>query len=249
MLFSIFKIIKNFIKRIRVKYINLRAKRCKEMIIANYKPIAILAPHPDDEVLGCAGLIQRYKEKAHVIILTRGSGSHKGCCKEPEETIKAERRKLAIKINTQLGLPKENLHVLDYTDGYIKEGNEIEFNKLTELISQIRPRAIFFPKQDGEGWPDHIEAGNIVKKICQELSINPVMYEYCVWFWYYNVWRIDWKKAFILKLTNEEYKKKIQAIDDYTLPEAPCGKPWSGVLPQILINATKWNKELYFRSK
>ena len=238
---------KDIIRYLRVLIIHLLCHGKVRKV--NKEKILILAPHPDDEVLGCAGLIQQYKDNAHVIILTGGGGSHRGCCQEDEGNIKDKRRKLAIKINDNLGLPKENLHLLDYKDGYIKEGNEIEYNKLSGFISQIKPQAIFFPKQDGEGWPDHIEAGNIVKKTCQELSINPVMFEYCVWFWYYNVWRIDWKKAFTLKLTNEECKKKVKAIDDYTRPNAPCGKPWSGVLPQILINATKWNKELYFISK
>ena len=32
----------------------------------------------------------------------------------------------------------------------------------------------------------------------------------------------------------------------YILPQAPCGMPWSGVLPEMFVKANRWNKELYF---
>ncbi|WP_240051127.1 PIG-L deacetylase family protein, partial [Bacteroides salyersiae] len=44
--------------------------------------LLIIAPHPDDEVIGCAGLIQRSLNKGnnvYVIILTGGEASHNGC--------------------------------------------------------------------------------------------------------------------------------------------------------------------------
>ena len=73
------------------------------------------------------------------------------------------------------------------------------------------------------------------------------LYEYCVWFWYYNTWKIDWKNAQLLNMTKEEHLKKKKAIDKYIYPKAPCGKPWSGTLPKIFIHANRWNKELYFK--
>ena len=36
----------------------------------------IIAPHPDDEVLGCGGIMKRYNEENHpvyVLIVTRGT--------------------------------------------------------------------------------------------------------------------------------------------------------------------------------
>jgi hypothetical protein len=47
------------------------------------KRVVIIAPHPDDEAIGCGGLIQTLVERGtspHVIILTGGEGSHRGCC-------------------------------------------------------------------------------------------------------------------------------------------------------------------------
>jgi hypothetical protein len=66
--------------------------------------------------------------------------------------------------------------------------------------------------------------------------------------WYYNVWRgLDWKNAFRLNMNDDEHERKLKAMDAYVKPLAPCGKPWSGVLPKLFVEANRWNKELYFK--
>jgi hypothetical protein len=65
--------------------------------------------------------------------------------------------------------------------------------------------------------------------------------------WYYNVWDFRMKDAFLLRLSEKQHRIKQKAIEQYVTPTAPCGKPWSGVLPKPFLKATKWNKELYFK--
>ena len=213
------------------------------------KDILIIAPHPDDEVIGCSGLIQRTLAAGHqvyICILTGGGASHKGCCSISSNELKSKRRNLAKSIDAQLGLPIENLYMLNFPDGNINKDN-IECEKLREVIEKLKPQSIFIPHQKGEGWSDHIEAGNIVKNIIEGTSIH--LYEYCVWFWYYNVWGLDWKNARLLKMTKRQHQSKLQAIHDYITPLAPCGKPYSGVLPKVFIHGNQWSKELYFKVK
>ena len=155
---------------------------------------------------------------------------------------RVEKRKAAEK----LGLPLSQLYILDYPDGNISF-NKSETLRLQTLIDKISPDAIFIPHK-GEGWSDHIEAGNIVREIIRTKSTPIQLYEYCVWFWYYNVWNIDWKNAFLLKMNQKEHQLKLKAIDTYTKPLAPCGKPWSGVLPKLVVKANQWNCELYFKA-
>jgi hypothetical protein len=50
-------------------------------------------------------------------------------------------------------------------------------------------------------------------------------------------------------MSRAQHQRKLQAVDDYVTPLAPCGKPWSGVLPKPFLKAAKWNKELYFKIK
>lgn len=43
-------------------------------------------------------------------------------------------------------------------------------------------------------------------------------------------------------MSSQEYKIKNRAIDAYVLPKAPCGKPWSGVLPCVFVKANRWKR-------
>ena len=206
----------------------------------------IIAPHPDDEVIGCAGLIQALVERntpPHVIILTGGEGSHRGCCDISADEIIEARHQLTITAAKTLGLPLANIHCLHYPDGGVDFANA-ETEKLKILLEELSPKALFLP-HNGEGWSDHTRVLGIVKELTKSTFIN--IYEYCVWMWYYNVWNLDNKNARILKMTPAQHKRKLKAIEQYVTPLAPCGKPWSGVLPKAFLKAARWNKELYFR--
>ena len=238
---------KDFIRQIRILLFRALFYNTLELVMPG--KVLIVAPHPDDEVLGCSGLIQRLLrdgKQVDVVILSGGGKSHAGCCKIDESTLIESRRNLSRKAAEILGLPLEHLHFLDYPDGCIAfDCSETE--RLKELIDTLQPDAIFVPHK-GEGWSDHLEAGQIVRKLAGETS-GVSFYEYCVWFWYYNVWNIDRKNAFVLTMSKEELSHKNEAINAYVQPKAPCGNPWSGVLPPVFVWANRWRKELYFRIK
>lgn len=208
----------------------------------------IIAPHPDDEVIGCGGLITRLVAEGsapHIIIMTGGEGSHKGCCSTASEDIINARRVLTRKALAILGVPMSNIHELNFPDGGI-DLNHNEKAKLKALIDELSPDSVFVPHW-GEGWPDHVKTAEIVKNI---VPAETDVWEYCVWMWYYNVWRgLDWKNATVLKMTSYEHRLKLQAIDTYIKPLAPCGNPWSGVLPEVFVRANQWDKELYFKTR
>lgn len=206
----------------------------------------IIAPHPDDEVMGCAGLIQALLERGtppHIIIMTGGGGAHRCCCAISEDDIVIARRELTLKSAKILGMPESHIHTLNYIDDSIaKDFPETEM--LKELLNKLSPKTVYVPHW-GEIMPDHIRTTEIVKELMKDTK--GAIYEYCVWMWYYNVWNLDNKNAYVLKLSPAMHKRKLRAIDQYITPLAPCGKPWSGVLPKVFLKAARWNKELYFK--
>ncbi|MBR5577213.1 MAG: PIG-L family deacetylase [Bacteroidaceae bacterium] len=242
------------------------------------KRAVIVAPHPDDEVIGCGGLIQALVERGtppHVIILTGGEGSHRGCCDISAEELITGRHNLTIKAAETMGLPLSHIHCLQYPDGGVALEHP-ETERLAALLQELKPDAIFVPHH-GEGWSDHLKAAEIVKaligmfnenededskqeqrdltkhytlnskqKRSASLNSKPELYSYCVWMWYYNVWDFRMKDAFLLRLSEKQHRIKQKAIEQYVTPLAPCGKPWSGVLPKSFLKATRWDKELYF---
>jgi LmbE family N-acetylglucosaminyl deacetylase len=236
--------IKSLVKIIRFRLLRLRVFFCPKL--PECESTLIIAPHPDDEVLGCGGLIARLVNKKispHIIIMTGGEGSHYGCCTTPHEDIIRARRQLTFQATQILGLPASHIHCLDYVDGEISLKNTVETDKLRRLLDELSYDTVFVPHK-GEGWSDHLQTAEIVKNIVQK---DVELYEYCVWVWYYNVWNLDWCNAKKLIMNDEEYAHKKKAVAQYVLPRASCGNPWSGKLPSIFLKANNQNRELYFK--
>ncbi len=234
---------KDLIRYIRVAVLHL-LYRFRPTLPLTDKTI-IIAPHPDDEVIGCAGLIQALVEwgtPPHVIILTGGEGSHRGCCDTSAEEIIAARHQLTLKAAVTLGLPESHIHCLHYPDGGVALEHP-ETESLQMLLSELAPLSVFVP-HCGEGWSDHLQAAEITKHLMTGKDVS--IYEYCVWMWYYNVWRLDYRNARVLRMSRVHHQRKLQAVDGYVTPLAPCGKPWSGVLPELFLKAARWSRELYF---
>ncbi len=237
---------KSFFRYIRVAALHL-LYRFRPALSLTEKTV-IIAPHPDDEVIGCAGLIQALVDRGmppHVIILTGGEGAHRGCCDTSDEEIIAARHQLTLRAAATLGLPESHIHCLHYPDGAVALEHS-ETDRLQALLSELAPQSVFVP-HCGEGWSDHLQAAEITKYLLKGQDVS--IYEYCVWMWYYNVWRLDYRNARVLRMSRAQHQRKLQAIDEYVTPQAPCGKPWSGVLPKPFLKAARWSRELYFKIK
>ena len=234
----------NIIRKIHLVYLKLRGQN-KNKIDYDGK-ILIVAPHPDDEALGCGGLISRLcaeKNPPHIAVLTGGGGSLRGRSDISETEVVNARRKLTLDSANQLGLTEENIHFFDFRDGDIGTCPEKEMSRLRQLINNLSPDNILVP-HNGEGWPDHLAARNIGIELAPK---NAAVWEYCVWMWYYNVWNLDWKNAAVLRMSDTEHSSKLRAVDAYVKPLAPCGAPWSGELPKQFLKANKSKIELYFK--
>jgi len=89
-----------------------------ETVLAGRRPL-ILAPHPDDESLGCGGLIAASCEMGLapiVAILTDGTKSHPGSSAFPPPRLRDVREAEALRAVKLLGLPAKNLLFLHYED-------------------------------------------------------------------------------------------------------------------------------------
>ncbi len=79
----------------------------------------ILAPHPDDESLGCGGLIAQSCAQGQpplVVMLTDGAGSHPGSRSHPPERLRALREAETKAATAGLGLPDSRLVFLGLPD-------------------------------------------------------------------------------------------------------------------------------------
>jgi LmbE family N-acetylglucosaminyl deacetylase len=89
------------------------------------RPLLVLAPHPDDESLGCGGLLAAAfagagagpASGAHVVAMTDGAASHPGSADWPAPRLAALRRDEMARAVAALGGGGADLSHLDLPDG------------------------------------------------------------------------------------------------------------------------------------
>lgn len=209
----------------------------------------IISPHPDDEILGCGGLISHLVSKkcdVTIIMLTGGENCDDAMHLGPEK-LKKERRKLTKQACSVLGVEERNIFFLDFIDGAINAQDK-ELEKLINIIKDTNAKTIFVPHIE-DGWNDHVQTHHIIKNMIKGTSLS--LYAYCVWFWYtmpFNkVLSLDWKNLNYLKINKEEHSLKKIAIDIYMNAVSPEGIFYSGKLPKILIESCSNKREFYFK--
>ena len=217
-----------------------------------FDKIVIIAPHPDDEVFGCGGLIHslaKNGKQVDIIILSKGEAVHQHCCPEDEKYIVSERKKLTDRSNKHLGLSTSHIYRMNFPDGNFAsvKNDKRQSIELEKLIYDLNPNTVFTP-HPFENSPDHVATTEIVVSILKKLNIR--FFYYCVWTWYhmplYKIFKLNYKKSFLFRINNLEAKN--EAINIYTKNSAKCGISFSGDLPKPFIYAFRWKYELFFKS-
>ena len=114
--------------------------------------VLVIAPHPDDEAIGCGGTIClhcRRGDPVRVIFLTSGEQGAPGA---PGEEVKSVREAEARAAGTVLGV--ERLDFLRLPDRGLGENLERGAERLAEVLAGQRPDLIYLPHPE-EDHPDH----------------------------------------------------------------------------------------------
>lgn len=152
------------------------------------KSAVIVAPHQDDEVLGCGGTIARKIEEraeVHLVFMTDGATSH--CRFIPSAELVRIRRGEAIEAARILGVPESHITFLDYPDGRLHTARQVATNRIAELLTDIYPEEVFVPYRF-DGTSDHESTYAIVTDAIRCYNIPIRVLEYPVWFWNHWPW-------------------------------------------------------------
>ena len=150
------------------------------------RPALVLAPHADDESLGCGGLIAEACGRGTppvVAILTDGSMSHPGSRTHPPARLKALRQAEARAAMAALGMPEDRLHFLDLPDGRApREGPDME-GSAARLAALARANGVgaVFTTWEHDPHPDHVAAHVIGQTAARLAGVRLVSYP--VWGW------------------------------------------------------------------
>ncbi len=125
-------------------------------------PVLVLAPHPDDESLGCGALLAtcwRRGTAAHVACLTDGAASHPGSRDWPAARLAELRRaELSRAVVILGGEPARDLTFLDFPDAGLHEvGAGLLARAIEGLLDRLRARALVVPSGH-DPHSDHVAA-------------------------------------------------------------------------------------------
>jgi LmbE family N-acetylglucosaminyl deacetylase len=152
-----------------------------EDLLQGRRPL-ILAPHPDDESLGCGGLIAcacEAKLAPVVAILTDGAASHPGSRSHPPAKLARLREAEALRAVGILGLPAENLVFLREPDTKLAAHGAV-IEKLHGLLAARDCGAVIGPWQ-GDPHCDHEAAAMIAEAVAIRGGVR--LLSYPVWGW------------------------------------------------------------------
>ncbi len=152
--------------------------------VAELGRFAVLSPHPDDESLGCGGLIAAACAGGVppvVVMLTDGAGSHPGSAAYPPARLAAVRRAETRDAVAVLGVPDGNLHFLDAPDAHAAaDGPEAEALAGRFAASAAGCDAILTTWRH-DPHCDHAAAWAIARRVAHRLGVP--LWEFPVWGW------------------------------------------------------------------
>ena len=164
----------------------------------------IIAPHPDDETLGCGGaiaLLRKLDISVKVLIVSDGTQSHPNSIAYPSSALKKLREKeslaaLAIlgvepEAVTFLGLPDGAVPLVLHQDGMVEADGEIKERiqeyqnavaSICQYLSNLTPSIIFLPWRN-DPHPDHRASWQLFTTACKNMNYSPRIIEYPIWDW------------------------------------------------------------------
>ena len=180
--------------------------------------VCIFAPHPDDEILGCGGLLQHLAVNGNPIVIiyvTNGTQSHPDSQIYPPDKLDSIRPQESVKALEVLGIAdKVSTIALELTDGAVF-ANQASFYK--KLAHFIQPDDILVTPFVHDGHPDHEATGQVIVDFAKAHHL--ACYQVLIWAWHWAKPaddRIPWHQAYRVDLTSEQAQRKYQAIHCFT---------------------------------
>ncbi|MGP4905614.1 PIG-L deacetylase family protein [Psychrobacter faecalis] len=176
--------------------------------------VCVFAPHPDDEILGCGGLLQQLAANGNPIALvhvTNGTQSHPDSQIYPPHLLDTIRPQESLAALEVLGIAQQvTCMSLALTDGDVF-AERAQFHQ--KLAAIIQPDDILITPFVHDGHPDHEATGQVVAAFAKQHQL--AFYQVLIWAWHWAKpadSRIPWHCTLRVDLTPEQLQRKTEAI-------------------------------------
>jgi LmbE family N-acetylglucosaminyl deacetylase len=197
----------------------------------------VVAPHPDDEVLGTGGLLSRLSELSRnvlIVAVTDGTASHPESTEWTPDRLASVRPQETRDALQRLHLRNAQVVRLGLPDGGARQ---IEADLSVLLAKFLQPGDIVFTTWRYDGHPDHEAVGRATCLAANELGLPFV--EVPLWTWHWaspDDSRVPWSRARRIALDAATHTRKLRAVQAFrsqTEPDKTTGQ--APVLPEHVL--------------
>lgn len=166
----------------------LRALPVQELHgLAGDRGIVVVAPHPDDESLGCGGMIAAARAQGRdvrVVIVSDGAASHPRSRSHPPDRLRALRRREVLGAGSILGLDAGALTFLELPDTAVPADGPLAEAAARAIAAVARDcdAGALAVTSDLDPHCDHAAAAQIARRAARLLP-GCSLYAYPVWVW------------------------------------------------------------------
>ncbi len=142
-------------------------------------PLLVVSPHPDDETLGCGGLIAAERRRgAQVLVAAITDGEHAYPGPEGGEALAATRRVEQERALARLGVGTESILRFQFTDSSVSKR---EAELVDRLIERVTPETCIVAPWEGDFHPDHEACGRAAAEAAGRTGARLISYFFWTW--------------------------------------------------------------------
>ena len=169
-------------------------------------PLIVVAPHPDDEILGAGGLVHSWASAGHAVtVVSVTSGEAADTSREDLHLVRRAELRKALRTLSLVHIEVRCLHI---PDGKVKDHQNRLRGALEELV---REAVTIIAPFEHDGHSDHEATGQVALDVARSYSV-PIA-RYPVWLWHHTdsaaVERLRWG---VFRLGRAAHRAKTLAL-------------------------------------
>ena len=201
-----------------------RLQELRHVAVPEAPRALIVAPHPDDEVLGAGGLMHRLlaaSVQMELLAITDGEASHPLSSAARDIDLAAVRSAEVVTSLGQLGWGQPDVTRLSIPDGHV---GQFEDDVADAIRRRVRPGDLCIAPWSGDGHPDHDAVGRASEAVCLETGAALLCYLVWAWHWADPLGAdLPWDRMARLNLGTAERDAKRRAVRAFHSQIHPLG--------------------------
>ena len=209
--------------------------------------LVVVAPHPDDEILACGGLLRQHAErggKTLVFGVTDGEASHADQPAWQATQLAMLRHEERLTGLSRLGCNDTEIRRVGLQDGNVAgKAGVLE----AALQKELRWGDIVVSTWRSDGHPDHEACGLATARAC--LAVHCRLLEAPIWMWQWglpNDQRVPWHRLIGLPLNTSAMQAKQRVILAHASQLEPRGASQGPVLGRTMLERLSRRVEYFF---